>query len=84
MDVIPSETFSIKPTSFGKVKFFTISKNDSILEILETKGTGHLVVTHKSILRAMLCTALGLPTSSFRAIDINNGGICVFRSLSFL
>jgi broad specificity phosphatase PhoE len=26
----------------------------------------HLIVTHKSILRAMICTALGLPPAQFR------------------
>ena len=41
----------------------------------------HLLVTHKSILRAHLCVALGLPPSSFRAFDVNNGGICTFRWL---
>ena len=39
----------------------------------------HLVVTHKSILRALLCTALGLPSTSFRAFDVNNGGVVTFR-----
>eukprot|EP00210_Caulerpa_lentillifera_P001110 g1071.t1 len=48
-------------------------------KILASNGVGHLVVTHKSILRALLCTALGLQPSSFRAVDVNNGGICVFR-----
>ena len=37
------------------------------------------MVTHKSILRALLCVALGLPPTSFRAFDIHNGGICNFR-----
>lgn len=49
-------------------------------EMLLAEGSCHLVVTHKSILRALLCVALGLPTVAFRAIDIHNGGICVFRS----
>ncbi|KAL6627102.1 hypothetical protein ACP70R_030828 [Stipagrostis hirtigluma subsp. patula] len=47
-------------------------------EILLTPGENFLVVTHKSILRALICTAVGLPPERFRAIDINNGGICVF------
>ncbi len=48
-------------------------------EVLEAEGSCHLLVTHKSILRAHLCVALGLPPTSFRAFDINNGGICTFR-----
>ena len=46
---------------------------------MEADGAAHLVVTHKSILRAFVCTALGLDPSSFRAVDVNNGGVCVFR-----
>ncbi|CAA6665772.1 unnamed protein product [Spirodela intermedia] len=34
-----------------------------------------LVVTHKSILRALICTALGLGPERFRAIDVNNGAM---------
>jgi serine/threonine-protein phosphatase PGAM5 len=37
-----------------------------------------LVVTHKSILRALICTALGLGPASFRAVDIHNAGVCIF------
>lgn len=48
-------------------------------EMLEAPGTYHLVVTHKSILRAMLCTALGLPPRQFRAIDIANAAVCMVR-----
>ncbi|EIE24914.1 phosphoglycerate mutase-like protein [Coccomyxa subellipsoidea C-169] len=48
-------------------------------DILEAPGQQHLVVTHKSILRALICVSLGLPASSFRAFDVNNGGICTFR-----
>ncbi|XP_028788752.1 probable 2-carboxy-D-arabinitol-1-phosphatase [Neltuma alba] len=47
-------------------------------KILLTPGESFLVVTHKSILRALTCTALGLGTERFRALDINNGGICKF------
>ncbi|XP_042067540.1 probable 2-carboxy-D-arabinitol-1-phosphatase [Salvia splendens] len=47
-------------------------------EILLTPGESSLVVTHKSILRAMICTALGLGPERFRAMDVNNGGLCVF------
>lgn len=48
------------------------------MEILFTPGESFLVVTHKSILRALICTALGLGPERFRAIDVNNGGLCVF------
>mmetsp|Transcript_13781 Transcript_13781/g.50172 ORF Transcript_13781/g.50172 Transcript_13781/m.50172 type:complete len:325 (+) Transcript_13781:91-1065(+) len=41
-------------------------------------GDRILVVTHKSILRAMIDVALGLGPESFRAFDINNAGICAF------
>ncbi|XP_010242913.1 PREDICTED: probable 2-carboxy-D-arabinitol-1-phosphatase [Nelumbo nucifera] len=47
-------------------------------EILFTPGESFLVVTHKSMLRALICTALGLEPERFRAIDVNNGGISVF------
>ncbi|XP_068667314.1 probable 2-carboxy-D-arabinitol-1-phosphatase isoform X2 [Aristolochia californica] len=47
-------------------------------EILFTEGENFLVVTHKSILRAMICTALGLAPERFRSIDVNNCGISVF------
>ncbi|KAK4347151.1 hypothetical protein RND71_033490 [Anisodus tanguticus] len=48
-------------------------------EILLTPGEQFLVVTHKSILRALICTALGLGPERFRSVDINNGGLCVFK-----
>ncbi|XP_057544242.1 probable 2-carboxy-D-arabinitol-1-phosphatase isoform X2 [Amaranthus tricolor] len=48
-------------------------------EILLSPGESFLIVTHKSKLRALVCTALGLGPERFRAIDINNGGICVFN-----
>ncbi|XP_027336506.1 probable 2-carboxy-D-arabinitol-1-phosphatase [Abrus precatorius] len=48
-------------------------------EILFSPGENFLVVTHKSILRALTCTALGLGPERFRSLDINNGGMCVFN-----
>ncbi|KAH1208197.1 putative 2-carboxy-D-arabinitol-1-phosphatase [Glycine max] len=48
-------------------------------EMLLSPGESFLVVTHKSLLRALTCTALGLGPERFRSIDINNGGICVFN-----
>ncbi|KAK7327887.1 hypothetical protein VNO77_21980 [Canavalia gladiata] len=48
-------------------------------EILLSPGESFLVVTHKSILRALTCTALGLGPERFRSLDINNGGMCVFN-----
>ncbi|KAL7213072.1 hypothetical protein ACSBR2_015723 [Camellia fascicularis] len=53
--------------------------NEAWKEILFTPGERFLVVTHKSVLRALICTALGLGPERFRAIDINNGGISVFN-----
>ncbi|KAK7246511.1 hypothetical protein RIF29_41380 [Crotalaria pallida] len=47
-------------------------------EMLLSPGKSFLVVTHKSILRALTCTALGLGPERFRSLDINNGGMCVF------
>ncbi|CAD5178181.1 unnamed protein product [Musa acuminata subsp. malaccensis] len=58
-------------------------------EILSSPGESFLVITHKSILRALICTALGLSPERqdslscfhermFRAVDVNNGGISVF------
>eukprot|EP00475_Leptophrys_vorax_P022671 TRINITY_DN3088_c0_g1_i4.p1 TRINITY_DN3088_c0_g1~~TRINITY_DN3088_c0_g1_i4.p1 ORF type:complete len:351 (-),score=-0.62 TRINITY_DN3088_c0_g1_i4:260-1312(-) len=46
-------------------------------ELLESPGSQVLVVTHKSLLRALICTALGLGPEKFRSMDINNGGLCV-------
>ncbi|CAK9200599.1 unnamed protein product [Sphagnum troendelagicum] len=37
-----------------------------------------LVVTHKSILRALICTALGMGPDRFRAIDVHNAGVSTF------
>ena len=48
-------------------------------DILAAEGHSHLLVTHKSLMRAMMCVALGLPTASFRAVEIHNGGVSVFR-----
>ncbi|KAL4274950.1 hypothetical protein S245_069287 [Arachis hypogaea] len=48
-------------------------------EILLSPGESFLIITHKSILRALTCTALGLGPERFRSIDINNGGICAFN-----
>ncbi|PWA54113.1 histidine phosphatase superfamily [Artemisia annua] len=53
--------------------------NTAWKEILFTPGKKFLVVTHKSILRALICTALGLSPERFRAFDVNNGGISVFK-----
>ncbi|GMH37851.1 hypothetical protein BSKO_05735 [Bryopsis sp. KO-2023] len=47
--------------------------------IMKAPGSTHLIVTHKSIFRALLCTALGLSPASFRAIDVHNGSISEFR-----
>eukprot|EP00878_Enallax_costatus_P046767 GHUV01057050.1.p1 GENE.GHUV01057050.1~~GHUV01057050.1.p1 ORF type:complete len:117 (+),score=45.74 GHUV01057050.1:42-392(+) len=51
----------------------------SSADLLAAPGETHLVITHKSLLRALLCTALGLPPRQFRAIDLANGAICMVR-----
>ncbi|ESW20160.1 hypothetical protein PHAVU_006G185700 [Phaseolus vulgaris] len=56
-----------------------ITARDCWKEMLLSPGESFLVVTHKSILRALVCTALGLDPERFRSIDINNGGLCVFN-----
>ena len=48
-------------------------------EVLQAPGSTHLLITHKSILRALLCVALRLTPTSFRAIDAHNGSVSVFR-----
>ena len=37
-----------------------------------------LVVSHKSVLRALVCTALGLGPEAFRAVDVHNAGVTMF------
>jgi hypothetical protein len=49
--------------------------------MLSFPGRRHLVITHKSLLRSMLCTALGLPPRQFRSIDIANASVCMVRSV---
>ncbi|XP_057434082.1 probable 2-carboxy-D-arabinitol-1-phosphatase [Lotus japonicus] len=56
-----------------------LAARDCWKQILLSPGESFLVVTHKSILRALTCTALGLGPERFRSLDINNGGICVFN-----
>jgi serine/threonine-protein phosphatase PGAM5 len=47
-------------------------------DILAGQGELVLVVTHKSILRALICTALGMGPDRFRAIDVHNAGVSTF------
>lgn len=47
--------------------------------MIKAEGSLHLVVTHKSIARALLCVALGILPEGFRSIDVHNCGICIFR-----
>ncbi|KAF7119770.1 hypothetical protein RHSIM_Rhsim13G0177900 [Rhododendron simsii] len=61
------------------VRMLWETANEAWKEILFTPGDHFLVVTHKSLLRALICTALGLGPERFRAIDVNNGGISVFN-----
>ena len=38
-----------------------------------------LVVSHKSMIRALLSTSLGLDPASFRSFNVHNGGyVCVY------
>ncbi|KAH7682226.1 Histidine phosphatase superfamily clade-1 protein [Dioscorea alata] len=72
------------PANFHVAGIYPIRKlwgtaREAWKEILLTPGENFLVVTHKSILRALICTALGLTPERFRAIDVNNGGISVFK-----
>ncbi|GFZ03055.1 hypothetical protein Acr_15g0016630 [Actinidia rufa] len=53
--------------------------NEAWKEILFMPGDHFLAVAHKSMLRALICTALELDPERFRAINVNNGGICVFN-----
>lgn len=68
------------PVNFSVNGIYPIRKlwettTDAWRDILSTPGDHFIVVTHKSILRALVCTALGLGPE--RAIDVNNGGLCV-------
>jgi serine/threonine-protein phosphatase PGAM5 len=47
-------------------------------EIVSHESDVTLVVSHKSVLRALVCVALGLGPESFRAIDIYNSGVTIF------
>ncbi|CAN6443541.1 unnamed protein product [Victoria cruziana] len=66
---------NFKVNGIYPVRDLWITAKEAWKEILVTPGESFLVVTHKSILRALICTALGLAPERFRAIDINNGGI---------
>mmetsp|Transcript_7381 Transcript_7381/g.24493 ORF Transcript_7381/g.24493 Transcript_7381/m.24493 type:complete len:360 (-) Transcript_7381:636-1715(-) len=48
-------------------------------EIMRAEGDLHLVVTHKSLLRAMVCVSLNLGPAAFRSMDLHNGGVAVFN-----
>ncbi|KAG0454602.1 hypothetical protein HPP92_023894 [Vanilla planifolia] len=72
------------PSNFNVDGIYPIRKlwdsaREAWREILFMPGESFLVVTHKSILRALVCTALGLSPERFRSIDINNGGVSVFK-----
>ena len=51
----------------------------AIAEILRKPGASHLVVTHKSMTRALMGVALGLPPTGFRFLQIGNGSVSVWR-----
>ncbi|PON58428.1 Histidine phosphatase, partial [Parasponia andersonii] len=84
--IYPKEytTWREDPASFQVNGIYPLRKvwgtaREAWKEILLTPGEHFLVVTHKSILRALICTALGLGPERFRATDVNNGGITVFK-----
>ncbi|KAF3794528.1 putative 2-carboxy-D-arabinitol-1-phosphatase [Nymphaea thermarum] len=66
---------NFKVNGIYPVRDLWLTAKEAWKEILVTPGESFLVVTHKSILRALICTALGLAPERFRALDINNGGI---------
>jgi broad specificity phosphatase PhoE len=37
-----------------------------------------LVISHKSVLRAMFCVAMGLGPPAFRALEVHNAGVSIF------
>ncbi|PKA47272.1 serine/threonine-protein phosphatase PGAM5 [Apostasia shenzhenica] len=76
-------TWREDPANFHVDGVFPIRKlwgtaKEAWREILSRPGDSFLVITHKSILRALICTALGLTPERFRSIEIRNGGISVF------
>ncbi|EXC18117.1 hypothetical protein L484_006452 [Morus notabilis] len=84
--IYPKEytTWREDPASFEVNGVYPLQKvwgtaKEAWKEILLTPGEHFLLVTHKSILRALICTALGLGPERFRATDVNNGGITVFN-----
>ncbi|KAK9714683.1 hypothetical protein RND81_06G112000 [Saponaria officinalis] len=84
--IYPKEytTWREDPVNFHVNGVYPIKKlwdtaTDAWREILSTPGESILVVTHKSMLRALVCTSLGLGPERFRAFDVDNGGMCVFN-----
>lgn len=78
------QTWREDPASFNMNGVYPVvnlwaQSRDAWEAIVSAPGKNILVVTHKSILRALLCTALGLGPEKFRAVDVSNGGVCVFR-----
>ncbi|KAB5534004.1 hypothetical protein DKX38_017090 [Salix brachista] len=76
-------TWREDPANFSVNGIYPVQKlwgtaREAWKEILLSPGENFLVITHKSILRALICTALGLSPERFRSIDVNNGGISVF------
>lgn len=83
MGVGAAEDWRSKPTEFEIEGFKPIHKvfeqaqrawNDIILDPSDVT----LVVSHKSVLRALVCTALGLGPAAFRAVDMHNSGVSIF------
>ncbi|PKI79503.1 hypothetical protein CRG98_000134 [Punica granatum] len=77
-------TWREDPSNFSVNGVYPVQKlwgtaREAWREILISPGKDFLVVTHKSMLRALVCTSLGLGPERFRAVDINNGGISIFN-----
>ena len=51
---------------------------DAWASIIRHPSDVSLVVTHKSVLRALVCVAMGMGPAAFRAVDIHNSGVSVF------
>ena len=54
-------------------------RSTATADILREPGASHLVVTHKSMTRALMGVALGLPPTGFRFLQIGNGSVSVWR-----
>jgi broad specificity phosphatase PhoE len=78
------ELYSIgDPPSFPVVEQW-VKARAAWAELLSGKARRLLVVTHKSIARALVCAALGLGPDAFRSVDLYNGSFVTFRCAAML